>query len=220
MDDGLVDSTAKQEPEAPPQRRIYGVSVAMVVNNVDSTGLGRVQLRLPWIPGFEPWARVSTPMAGMARGTFFIPQIGDEVLVAFNHGDLREPYVVGSLWNGTDRPPATLPTDAVTKRAIRTPLGHQLEFDEALQTVTLTSTTQQQVELRPESITISTTGGLASITLGVDGSIKLSGTSVEIVAADSVSAVAGKSVDVSTLGTVSIGAATRCGITAGTVTIN
>ena len=67
---------------------------------------------LPWLPGLMPWARLSNMMAGMGRGSFFVPQIGDEVLVAFNHGDVREPYVIGTLWNTMDRPPALSPTDA------------------------------------------------------------------------------------------------------------
>ena len=67
---------------------IYGVAVATVVDNIDLLGEARVQLNLPWVPGFLPWARVATTMAGMMRGTYFIPQIGDEVLVAFNQDQL------------------------------------------------------------------------------------------------------------------------------------
>ena len=155
----------------PSAEKINGVTVATVINNIDSTGEARVQLMLPWLPGFMPWARVSTPMAGMLRGTFFIPQIGDEVLVAFNQGDIREPFVVGTLWNTIDRPPSIAPTDAVTKRKIRTPLGHELSFDEALQSVTLTSNTFSTVTLDPLKAEISTP--LAKVSIGKEGDVTI-----------------------------------------------
>src|SRR5258706_10454277 len=90
---------------------VNGVAVAKVIDNIDIQGTARVQISLPWLPGFEPWARVASPMAGMGRGTYFIPQVGDEVLVAFNQGDIREPYILGALWSSVDKPPALLPAD-------------------------------------------------------------------------------------------------------------
>src|SRR5688500_8354972 len=93
-----MGSLSLDVPE-PDDTRINGVCTAMVLSNFDSTGEGRVQLMIPWLPGYMPWARVSVPMAGLARGTYFIPQMGDEVLVAFSQGDVREPFVIGSLWN-------------------------------------------------------------------------------------------------------------------------
>ncbi|MFL6623138.1 MAG: phage baseplate assembly protein V [Sulfurifustaceae bacterium] len=156
----------------PPEEKIYGVSVATVINNIDCTGEARVQLMIPWLPGYMPWARLSTPMAGMARGTYFIPQIGDEVLVAFNNGDVREPYVLGTCWNTMDRPPALSPTDAVTKRKIRTPLGHELSFDEATQSVTLSSNSMSTVTLDPLKAEISTP--FAKVTVGKAGDVTIS----------------------------------------------
>jgi phage baseplate assembly protein gpV len=153
------------------EKKVYGVVSATVIDNVDCTGEARVQLLLPWLPGFMPWARVATPMAGLARGTFFIPQIGDEVLVAFNQGDVREPFIIGSLWNTTDRPPALAPTDAVTKRVIRTPLGQEVSFDEALQSVTIRNTTFNSLTLDPMQAKLSSP--LASITLDVKGSVTI-----------------------------------------------
>src|SRR5437016_13589337 len=74
-----------------PDRRITGVAVGQVLDNTDVLTMGRVQIQLPWLD-MPPWARVAVLMAGPNRGTFFIPQPGDEVLVAFNHGDIREPF--------------------------------------------------------------------------------------------------------------------------------
>jgi len=153
------------------EKKIFGVTVATVINNIDCTGGARVQLSLPWLPGFQPWARLSNQMAGMGRGSYFVPQIGDEVLVSFNHGDVREPYVLGTLWNTLDVPPALMPTDAVTKRKIRTPLGHELEFDEATQTVTLLSNTRSTLTLRPDKVELSTP--LATVTVGKAGDVTI-----------------------------------------------
>lgn len=155
----------------PPDKKIFGVSVATVLNNIDCTGEARVMLLLPWLPGYTPWARLSSPMAGMGRGTYFVPQVGDEVLVAFNHGDVREPYVLGTCWNTIDRPPAMAPTDPVTKRKIRTPLGHELSFDEALQSVTLSSNLMSTVTLDATKAQLSTP--LASVTIDKAGGVTI-----------------------------------------------
>lgn len=164
--------TQKVTSKAPADNKIFGVSVATVINNIDCTGEARVMLMLPWLPGYTPWARLSSPMAGMGRGAFFVPQIGDEVLVAFNHGDVREPYVLGACWNTVDRPPSLSPTDAVTKRKIRTPLGHELSFDEATQSVTLTSNTFSTLTLDLEKAEISTP--FAKVTVGKTGDVTIS----------------------------------------------
>ena len=172
--DGFISDAAKQGTDS-QDKRVYGVTAATVVNNVDTLGLGRVQINLPFRPDLQPWARVAVPQAGNGRGTYFIPQIGDEVLVAFDKGDVTEPYVIGSLWNSSDSPPVRLPTDATTRRLIRTPLGHDIDFDEVVQTITITTSTKQEISLGPDAIEIKTTGGTASISLDVAGNIKIKG---------------------------------------------
>ena len=89
--------------------RLYGVYTAIVTDVDDPEGMGRVRIRLPWTTdqdgdAYELWARVATLMAGNDRGTWFIPEPDDEVLIAFAAGDPRRPYVVGALWNGQDTP--------------------------------------------------------------------------------------------------------------------
>ncbi|HEX8483692.1 MAG TPA: phage baseplate assembly protein V [Allosphingosinicella sp.] len=88
----------------------YGVAPATVIDIADPEGQGRVQVTLPWCPDsgggrYEAWARMATLFAGRDRGSWFMPEIGDEVLVAFEHGDPARPYVLGGLWNGSDSPP-------------------------------------------------------------------------------------------------------------------
>ena len=82
-----------------------GVAVALVTRNSDPKRLGRVQVRFPWhIASMDShWARIAVPMAG--NGAVSVPEVGDEVLVAFERGDLRFPYVLGTLWNGKTKPP-------------------------------------------------------------------------------------------------------------------
>jgi uncharacterized protein involved in type VI secretion and phage assembly len=93
--------------------RWYGVHVAVVRDIKDPDGLARVKIELPWSPDpggtpWEAWARLATLMAGGDRGTFFVPDVGDEVLVAFQAGDPAHPFVVGALWNGQDKPPVSM----------------------------------------------------------------------------------------------------------------
>jgi uncharacterized protein involved in type VI secretion and phage assembly len=110
-------------------KRIAGVVTGIVRSLDDPDGLGRVQLSFPWMAESEPvsyWARIATPMAGAERGVQFMPELDDEVLVAFEHGDLNYPYIVGALWNGEDKPPRTEPS----QRTIQTVSGHVLEFDD------------------------------------------------------------------------------------------
>lgn len=91
----------------------HGVHPALVVDIKDPDSQGRVKIRLPWSPDSggatcELWARVATLMGGNNRGTWFIPDVDDEVLVAFEAGDARRPYVLGGLWNGQDKAPESM----------------------------------------------------------------------------------------------------------------
>lgn len=179
MLEGLIETASRAVHAA--VHRVGGVAVAQVVTNVDSTGQGRVQVRFPWLPGIEPWARVATMMAGSGRGTWFIPQPDDEVLVAFHHGDIREPYVIGSLWNGRDRPPMSLPSDAVGKRIIRTPAGHEIVLDDQARSITITSATKQKVSITPTAIELATDGNTSTVTLQTTGAIAVKSTvSIEL----------------------------------------
>jgi len=84
-----------------------GVQVGIVTDNADPQNLGRVRVRLPYagVDFVTDWARVAAPGNGPSRGFVWIPEVSDEVLVAFHHGSVREPYVLGGLWNGVDAPP-------------------------------------------------------------------------------------------------------------------
>ncbi|HMF96390.1 MAG TPA: phage baseplate assembly protein V [Vicinamibacterales bacterium] len=93
--------------------RWYGVYPALVSDIQDPDGTGRVKVTLPWSPDtagqrYEAWARLATLMGGNQRGSWFVPDVNDEVLVVFEGGDARRPYVIGGLWNGSDAPPESM----------------------------------------------------------------------------------------------------------------
>jgi type VI secretion system secreted protein VgrG len=98
--------------EQPPRALIHGVVPARVADIEDDEGGGcAIRVKYDWMKknAKTGWIRMTTPCAGGGRGIMFRPQKGDEVLVAFTHGDPERPYVIGALWNGVDRPPAKEP---------------------------------------------------------------------------------------------------------------
>lgn len=112
---------------------LTGVYVAVVRDNEDPEALGRVRLEYPWreTDAESAWARIAVPMAGGERGTYFLPETGDEVLVAFEDGDIDHPYVVGALWNRRDPPPADNRDGENDVRRVASRNGHRLTFDDA-----------------------------------------------------------------------------------------
>jgi uncharacterized protein involved in type VI secretion and phage assembly len=119
---------------AAPERegRFYGVTVGIVTNNKDEEGLGRVKVKFPWLSDKDEsyWARVLTPMAGKKMGIYFLPDVNDEVLVAFAHGDIESPYILGAVWNGEDKPPETNSDGKNNRRLIKSRSGHQIILDD------------------------------------------------------------------------------------------
>ncbi len=117
--------------------RFYGAYVALVTDINDPDGQGRVRIRLPWSPdsgdaSYEAWARLATLMAGADRGTWFIPDIDDEVLVVFEGGDPRRPYVLGGLWNGQDAPPESMDSGGENNlKTIKSRNGVTVTFDDS-----------------------------------------------------------------------------------------
>ncbi len=109
-----------------------GVVAGIVTNNQDPDGLGRVKLKFPWLSDDQEsdWARVAAPMAGGGRGTFFLPEVDDEVLVAFEHADVGRPVVLGGLWNGVDKPPHDNADGDNNLRTIRSRSGHVITLDD------------------------------------------------------------------------------------------
>lgn len=161
----------------------YGVYPAVVSDVADPQGQGRVKVKLPWSPdgdgqAYEAWARLATLMAGNDRGSWFVPDVGDEVLLAFEAGDPRHPYVVGSLWNGRDAPPQSMdgagrnPVKLLRSRngvkitlddsdgrevlRLETPGGHVVLLDDGARAVEVRDSNGNTIKAAPEGVSVTT----------------------------------------------------------------
>jgi uncharacterized protein involved in type VI secretion and phage assembly len=121
----LLDMLQEDKREA---GRVAGVAIGLVTNNKDEQGLGRIKVKYPWREDSQEshWARLAVLAAGKDRGTFWLPEVGDEVLLAFDKGDIEHPYVIGALWNGEDKPPETNADGDNNTKLIKSRSGHQI----------------------------------------------------------------------------------------------
>jgi uncharacterized protein involved in type VI secretion and phage assembly len=112
--------------------RTYGVAAGIITNNHDPEKQGRLKVKFPWLSDNNEtdWIRMTTFMAGGGRGSFFLPEVGDEVLVAFDQGNINSPYVIGALWNGVDTPPETNSDGKNNLRKIKSRSGHEIIFND------------------------------------------------------------------------------------------
>lgn len=176
-------------------RRISGVVVGEVTHIDDPEDLGRVKVRFPWRDADDEsyWARTMTPMAGGDRGVYFRPEVGDEVLVSFAHGDQRFPYVLGALWNTDQRPPEE--SDGANDiRMVRSRSGHEIVLDDGADgTVKVESSGGHTVTLDDssgsETITIEDSsaqnrvefnGATGTLTIEAGAKLELKATTVDI----------------------------------------
>jgi uncharacterized protein involved in type VI secretion and phage assembly len=189
---------------APVERWGGSVVVGIVTQNSDPDNMGRVRVRYPAlgddIEGW--WARIAAPAAGSERGLLMMPVAGDEVLVAFEHGDVRRPYVLGALWNGSDTPGDDL-VQADGSFALRSDHKIGMHAADAItfetssdlvvtadgkieQTATGDASVEgQNVNVKANSsLTIEATGDLtikgASITVQANGAVQVSGASISL----------------------------------------
>ena len=181
--------------------RFYGMTVGIVTNNQDPDNLGRVKVRFPWLSDTEEshWARVLTPMAGKERGLYCLPEVEDEVLVAFEHGMMEFPYVLGGLWNGKDAPPATNGDGKNNLRVLKSRSGHLITLDdtEGAEKIQVTDKTgKNMIVIDSKKNTILITAD-ADITLEApNGKLKLSGKGIEINSQAEIKIEASQNVDV------------------------
>jgi len=142
-------------------KQTQGVYRAVVTDVRDREGLGRVQVRVPDAEAEAAWARVSTLMAGDRRGTWFVPDVGDEVLVAFQGGDPRQPIVLGSLWSASKRPPEAMdPAGGNAVRVIRTGAGIEIRLDDAAGRVVVSTPDGASITLEHGNVRIQASGSV------------------------------------------------------------
>jgi uncharacterized protein involved in type VI secretion and phage assembly len=167
--------------------RITGVVIGIVTNNNDPDRLGRVKLRFPWLSGSteSDWARVATPMAGNGRGLYFLPEVDDEVLVLFERGDVRFPFVIGALWNGKDQAPAGNSDGTNALRVIKSRSGHLIRFDDSekapkIEIIDASSGNRIVIDTSADTVTI--TAGKNIVLEAPQGDIRLNAKQVLIAA--------------------------------------
>lgn len=173
-------------------KRYFGVAEG-VVTDVDDPGKeGRVKVKFPWFDERmeTEWCRVAQIYAGNAYGAFFIPEVGDEVLVAFVHGDMRIPIILGGLYNGKDKPP-TFRAEDRNQKMIKTKAGHEITLDD-------TGGSEKIVivdKSGDNSIVIDTAGNALTIACN-NGKLTLSGKEIEIVSQAGMTITANETLDV------------------------
>lgn len=196
--------------------RIYGVVVGIVTNNKDPDGMGRVKVKFPWLSDQDEswWARIATVMAGSSRGSYFLPEVNDEVMIAFEHGDVRFPYVLGALWNGKDSPPTTNSDGQNNIRVIKSRSGHIVRLDD--------TNGNEKIEVIDKTGSNSITIGSSdnSITITANGKVKIVGQSIEITSQTDIKVTAQTSINVNASTTMDIESSAPMTIKGATVAIN
>ncbi|HLM66753.1 MAG TPA: phage baseplate assembly protein V [Longimicrobium sp.] len=185
--------------------RFYGAYPGLVTDVMDPDGQGRVKVHLPWTPDpggaeYAVWARLATMMAGKNRGSWFIPDVGDEVLVIFAGGDPRHPFVIGAMWNGQDTPPQSMDaqnsikklrsrngvqitlddTNGQEKMVLETPGGQKITLKDGPGAVEIVDANGNSVKLEAAGITITSS---ARITVNAGAMVEVSASMVKVSAA-------------------------------------
>jgi uncharacterized protein involved in type VI secretion and phage assembly len=184
-----------------PVERFYGVVVGIVTNNQDPENMHRVKVQFPWLDGSTEshWARVATPMAGKKRGLYFLPEVDDEVLVAFEHGSIDYPFVIGSLWNGKDTPPESNSDHQNNNRAMYSRSGHIIRFvdksgSESIEIIDKQGTQKIVISSKDNTITIAAQSDI--VIKSSTGKVKVEGVGVEITSQTDVKIKASTTMDV------------------------
>lgn len=187
--------------------RFYGAYPAVVRDVKDPDGLGRVKVALPWSPdgsggSYEAWARVATLMAGRNRGSWFVPDVDDEVLVVFMAGDVRQPAVVGGMWNGVDTPPAQMDGggqnyikalrsrngvkitlddhDGQEQLILETPGGQKVTLKDGPGQIELQDSNGNSIKLETAGVTVTTS---AKVTVNAGAAVEINAATVTVNAA-------------------------------------
>jgi uncharacterized protein involved in type VI secretion and phage assembly len=228
---GLLEGRVKsvEEEVEGTRQRVYGLTLGTVKSLRDPKFLGRAQVSFPWLSSSvdSAWAPIATAWAGRNRGTYLLPEVGDNVVVAFLHGDLKHPYIVGFVWDDDNRPPETSPD--LDRRDLKSKSGHKLVFDDftGRQSLTLQSQGGHTVKLDDTAgamkISISDSAQQLSIVLdSVTGKVTVSSTSGEI----ALSAPAGRislnaaNIDIHATGSLSLKGDGAVSVTGAVVKIN
>src|SRR5512144_3041821 len=121
-------------PLAARAAKILGMQLTIVVDNKDGDGNSgyRVKVKFPWLSEQETtyWARIAVPMTGAERGTYVLPEIDDQLLVVFEHGDINRPIIIGALWSKKQEPVEVNQSGKNNTKLIKSRAGHRIIFDD------------------------------------------------------------------------------------------
>lgn len=195
------------------QGRIPGLVVGRVTLNEDPESQGRVKVMFPWLNDsyVSAWARTMQIGAGAGgvAGFVWLPEVGDEVLVGFDRGDIDHPYVIGGLYNGLAKPePAPSVQGVVASRRITSRAMHTIQFDDGPDAIgitikTGTETVSIKLDAEEQALTI-TSAGKITIEAGPEGISFQSGGSIQFDAAESFSVTAAQGVTMEAAGSISM----------------
>jgi uncharacterized protein involved in type VI secretion and phage assembly len=186
-------SAPRPDGDAP---RHFGVYPAIVTDIVDPDHLGRVEVKLPWLgkdaggQDVRAWATLLTPYADDQQGIEILPAVDTQVVVAFEHGLLWRPYVVGACWNGKERLPVE-PQRSNDKRVWRSRAGSVLEFDDAQGAAKVTIRMEsghtvllddaaRQVRIRHANGSVITLTGGGQITIRANSTVDVTASSLNV----------------------------------------
>jgi uncharacterized protein involved in type VI secretion and phage assembly len=195
----MTSALPPDDPGAP----LVGLVIGVVTNNKDPDGLGRVKVALPWLADrFETdWARIASPMAGPQHGLYLLPEVDDEVLVGFAHGRVDSPFVLGTLWNGKDKPPENNSDGKNDRRSLTSRSGHVIRLtdtkgEERIEILDKSGKNSVVVDTKSNTVTISADADVVvraakgKLTLAGDGGVEISSGKGDV------KVTAGKGIDV------------------------
>ena len=223
-----IPATIKAMPSPKVRMPLAETQMATVLSNADPEGKGRVRVRMNWqTDGMQTgWVRVMTPDGGSSsdvksnRGFVFIPEVGDQVLLGFRHGDPARPYVMGSLFNGVTGSGGFA---ANHKKSLTTRSGSTVTFDDTAHTIllqttrankifidelngTITISSAEEVNVNTKNVNINASenmnvnvgknftmqvGEQSSVNIGQDSSLSINGSSVLSIMEDAKSSISG-----------------------------
>jgi len=203
-----LSSFDNDEMEREADGFLTGLAVGLVTDNEDPDGLARVRVHLPWHEEGDTsyWARSAMPMAGDSRGTYFLPEVGDEVLVGAENGDPSHLYVLGMLWNGKAAPPTTNSDGENNERAIHSREGHILRFsdDAAKPEIELKLKDGKRLALDKDTVTLEDEKRNVIKINSSSGAIEITASKELKLSAPSISIEAGGSMDIKASGTLTL----------------
>jgi uncharacterized protein involved in type VI secretion and phage assembly len=198
-------------------QRENGIVIGVVTDLNDPERLGRVRVKYPHLKDEQSyWARLVTLMAGPDRGVRFVPEVNDEVLVAFEHGDPRRSYILGALWSKADKPPADdgQPTQN-NWRFIKSRSGHIIRLDdtqgaEKIEIIDRAGSRKVIIDSAAQKIQVICDAGDVEVKAGT-GSVKVEALTVEVKATGNMTleatgstAIKGATIDINASGPVTV----------------